>query len=366
VAALLVLMTASDGSSTASTIDQASRPSPTAQLAYGLQFADGRGWLEHANLNGTNKRFVTHPPRRGVSRNDSGPAWSPDGRTLTFFRETPAKLEVFVAGRAAGRPRRVASFRGASALGAELAWAANGKAVAIVSAHCIRNLAISLVDPHTSRRRDLQRLHSHPDRYGTLYSVAWSPNGQKLAYVAGEWGTAPECRRDPSTEVYTINRDGTGKRLLATPTKGGIGGVTWLSNSTLAFTDCFDVTCDVLTINADGTGQTAVARNQELTNEGANLLGLSNGEVLVAGKRRVVAVGRGRVREVARNPRPQWPLRLAGWTLNRRLVAFTSGDPQVLLLAYPAGGRRPRVISIARPRRGSVHTPLSVYLPSAR
>jgi len=119
--------------------------------------ADGRG-----------ARALTAPSDDGVAPQDTGPAWSPDGRTVAFSRVLPKRLQV----------------------------AGQGIASQLMAVPAEGGEAGPLVDNDGAADR----------------APAWSPDGERLAFV--------RARFDPKTDqqtttVWTARADGTGARRLA-------------------------------------------------------------------------------------------------------------------------------------------------------
>lgn len=207
--------------------------------------------------------------RRRVSRFGAGldaprpsmPSWSPDSRRIVFNAQyevdRPANEEgepatdngVFVASRDGSRPRRLRAKTGFTGP----AWSPDGRHIALVT----ESGAVGVMSPRGGRLRVLRRglnVHSRlqfspdgrrllaivgfappainildvstgrrtriPPAEGELLSAAtWTPDGKRLGYVASVgWTRAGGLPPGSPTRLFTVGRDGKGKRPLATLT----------------------------------------------------------------------------------------------------------------------------------------------------
>lgn len=158
--------------------------------------ADG---ISTIGADGSGRRDLTDP----VDASDHGPAWSADGRWVTFYRHGSGEPTVHVIEDAEGTTARELASGWSpqwSPLGVELAWVAwtdEGQADTQVR--------IAPVDPVSGS--------VHVDRAEVLdvpaRRVWFSPDGRRLAYLVG---------RDDSEhtfDVWIMNRDGSGRRRVS-------------------------------------------------------------------------------------------------------------------------------------------------------
>jgi len=200
-------------------------------------------WVTYAS--GAPPRRLTRPPD-GYA--DSGPAWSPNGRTIAFLRRLPtdagAEDGVYLVEASGRGVRRLTSARAETR---QLAWSPDGRTIAV---------GLVLVDVRTGASTPIgaaatasfvdavswspdgrllaftndRGVHvvaaassGHPRLVAAarfVRGVAWSPDGRRLVFAGRR---APvrehsEERIEPSTDLYVVRADGRGlRRLTATP-----------------------------------------------------------------------------------------------------------------------------------------------------
>jgi Tol biopolymer transport system component len=191
--------------------------------------------IYRATLDGTSRVRLTET---GDNRR---PAWSPDGRRIAFARNTPGPsnggrgtTDIYIMDADGSNPvgRTVgADFQSA-------AWSPDGRTLAL-SDEGLYDASIYLVSVENDG--SLPRLFAISAR-----SPAWSPDGERVAYVQ----TSGD---DGYDQVHVVSVDGTGSRALAAHDGGGIYGLAWSPNGQqLAYSRCLDGTCALYVMDADG------------------------------------------------------------------------------------------------------------------
>lgn len=227
-----------------------------------------------ARNDGTAARRLTRPPAGG---SDSGPAWSPSGRSLVFTRSVPKRStraarsglrvirldgtggrwldpagsglwapdwspegrriaahepvgeaggRLWVVG-ADGRNRRRLGPRNLS--GQEPRWSPDGRRIAFVD---VEAGVVRILDLRTNRVRTV--FEPEPETYDTEYvgwGHAWSPDGRWLAV---QWTNAVECVDDPTSascsraEIWVVSATDTRQRMIhAGPLMSYGNGLDW-------------------------------------------------------------------------------------------------------------------------------------------
>lgn len=197
---------------------------------------------------GSDQRRVTPPGPR-----DAGdPAWSPDGRTLYFYRsltapppaETwqPAIFSIHIDGTALQRVTR-------GSCDVAPAPSPNGRLVAFTSMGGMRTLdciegAGGFLDAITTsgHRADLPFLLAD----GWNYEPAWSRDGRHLAYLVIDVNAA-----EPLHSIWVSTSDGSRPRRMRTPKGSVVSGPAWLPDGQQL---AFELNEDIWLVRADGTG----------------------------------------------------------------------------------------------------------------
>jgi Tol biopolymer transport system component len=196
-----------------------SDPMNEAQCFAGLDWSPDGRWLafsEDVNL-GLSSIFVRKvdgaPPHelagQSIEHADNDPAWSTDGKTIAFARDYGGSLWLMDADGSSKRRLDTASPPCSGAK--EPDWSPDGKWIAFVEA-CKPPAGggkeswsdIWLIRPDGS---DLRRL-THADRQARAnLSPAWSPDGKRIVFE--------RLRGADSSDIYVMNADGKGQKLLA-------------------------------------------------------------------------------------------------------------------------------------------------------
>jgi Tol biopolymer transport system component len=216
---------------------------------------------------------------------DGAPTWSPDGRALAFT-SGPRSTEIYVINVDGSERRRLAR----DVRQGELAWSPLGDKIAFVSGRD-GDLEIFAMNADGSEQRRLTRnavRDSHPvwspdgrriafqsnwqvylmnadgsgqrrlTRNGARnFAPAWSPDGQRIAFerrVGREkYGRCSGCGRASTFQVYVMNVDGSGARMLA---QGGTQPFWSPDGEKIAF----ERQSDIYVMNSDGSGQRNLTR----------------------------------------------------------------------------------------------------------
>jgi Tol biopolymer transport system component/CubicO group peptidase (beta-lactamase class C family) len=196
---------------------------------------DGNSEIYVVNADGSAQRRLTRNDVR-----DFAPAWSPDGRKIVFGRQRDGKPEVYVMNADGSAQRNLTRN-----VGRDLApaWSPDGTKIAFV-----RNGDVYVMKADGSGQRRLTHTRSN------AFAPAWSSDGRKLAF---------ESVRNGNLEIYVMNADGSGRRNL-TRNAARDFAPTWSPDAPrIAFESMRDGKSAVYAMNADGS------RRRRLTENGA-------------------------------------------------------------------------------------------------
>lgn len=131
------------------------------------------------------------------------PAWSPDGRSITFLRDFAstgvAENDIFVTPVQGGRVRRLT--RTPDLDEGRPSWSPDGRQLLYAASRGYGNYALYVMDADGTDRRMLMRgIH--------LWAPEWSPDGRKIVF------SSTPNPRSKNPNLYVANADGSGKKLL--------------------------------------------------------------------------------------------------------------------------------------------------------
>ena len=208
-----------------------------------------RGEIYLMNADGSNPINLTHTPDRA----DGISSWSPDGQQIAFTSATLfnddilANSDIFVMDANGANPRNLTNH---DAQDQVPDWSPDGNRIAF-SSNRDRNWEIYVMNADGA---NLIKLTNHPARDGR---PNWSPDGQQIAFTSD---------RDGNWEIYVMNADGTNPiNLTNHPAEDN--HASWSPDGTrIAFDSDRDRDRDrnweIYVMNADGTNPINLTQNR--------------------------------------------------------------------------------------------------------
>ena len=191
---------------------------------------DGAIWT--MNAGGSDQRRLTAV--LGDAAKDSGPAWSPDSRSLAFtrvgVRDGPSHHAIWVMS-ADGSSAHAIVEGSAQARVSSPAWSPDGQLIAFTRVVAGKRGEPSDSAIYTVRTdgSDARRLSERGSRDS---APAWSPDGSHIAFLGLGDRNGRSCaqRCSPHAEIYLMRADGTGIQRL-TRTRADEGRPAWSDDS---------------------------------------------------------------------------------------------------------------------------------------
>jgi Tol biopolymer transport system component/serine/threonine protein kinase len=191
------------------------------------------------NADGTGLTQLTR-----VGREDTGPAWSPDGSQIAFVsdRGSAEGEAIFVMNATDGSAQRLLTD-GPGHDGSP-AWSHDGTMIAFASERA-GTQKVFIYDIDTGQVRQLTT------GTGTDGRPSWSPDDQQIAFSRDELNTS---------HIYVINLDGTGERRLTKPITGGTNPTWSPDGDRIAYVGIRRGNRDIFLISPDGRTESRLTR----------------------------------------------------------------------------------------------------------
>ena len=192
-------------------------------------------------------------PDETASGAEGSLAWSPDGRKLAFLSDGGCGQFCFnlyvVNSDGSGLRNLTSKLAAGSHIGSgpasDPAWSPDGQKLAFVRPNA-RHGPVYVVKADGSGLRNLT-----PKPVGVYADLAWSPDGRKLVFVSD---------RDGNSEVYVMNANGSGQRALTRDPAFDADPAWSPDGRKIAFVSHRDGSYGIYVMNADGSGQRRLAQ----------------------------------------------------------------------------------------------------------
>ena len=240
-----------------------------------------------------------------LSRVRSPISFSPDGTQFTFVREVENGETLLMIANTDGSGERTLAIRnGNDWFGPSgPAWSPDGKTIACAvgtdtGGTSMTVLGYSVADgtsgPLTSRKwnGDIRRVLWLKDGSGLITPIQETPQGTQLWFISQPDGTPSRITNDlngygsvsfgvssdgktivtvqskPSFQIWTSGLTDTGAPVKITHGESdGLGGIDWTPDGQIVFFGYTGETFDLLAVKADGTGMRTILKNTELTTD---------------------------------------------------------------------------------------------------
>jgi Tol biopolymer transport system component len=220
-------------------------PGHNGEIAVEASPAPGRLDIGAIALDGTARTIV------GMgTRDESSPAWSPDGERLAFARyEGGPDSNLFIVNSDGSGEHRLTTSGG---MDESPSWSPDGRRIVYTAdptTNCVR-------DPDCEAEVHILNVDTLDDFVlaDRGYQPAWSPRGDVIAFTR----TAP-CAGCHEDDIYTVAPDGSGLTNLTADTSDDAVQATWSPDGAqIAYAANFDccVPHDIAKMNADGSNKT--------------------------------------------------------------------------------------------------------------
>ena len=179
-------------------------------------------------------------PRRLTKnlRQDTDPAWSPDGKSIAYASTIDRNKEIYVMDADRGEPRRLTNSGDVHIHSWHPSWSPDGKRIAFTS-NRDGNLEVYVMD---TDGRNQRRLTNSGEVHIHNWHPSWSPDGKRIAFTSN---------RDGHLKIYLMNADG-GQQQDRTRDIDGHDPSWSPDGKRIAFVSERDGNKEIYTINADG------------------------------------------------------------------------------------------------------------------